>query len=976
MKILSLNIYGYGKIAETEIRTPHQFVQIFGENEAGKSTMQSFIHSVLFGFPTRKEAEPRREPRMHNMYGGKLTVDFEDGEGPVEIERVKGNKVQGDVKIYLNDGSSRSEDWLTRKLNFIDKRTYRSIFSFDVLGLQDIHKNMTEDKLQEYLLRAGALGSHEYDEMLAAIDQELKDLYKKNGINPKINQELVELREIHEKIRRLEDEEANYNHLTTEQMKYEESISAKRDALHQLDTVRKQKMKEIMYHRDIKEWKALEGILNVEPPTFPEKGIERYESLKNSYEQAAKDIDLRLEKLKSLKNEIKRIKLPASEDIEYLEALKSREPDIKQKNLEVTRLTNAIGTLEDEIVQLQNDISWQREHLEVDDSNIIRESVQALLAKLDEVNLEEQYLVREIEHIKSDIRQLDQEIIELEAAQISDARIRVKKEVLDKEVELKEKGKMFQLIEKEYEREKRERNRAKRNQTFLILAIGAVTLGIGIFYFLNSAPVMGTVFMLIGAAALIILFVTNREEEESLRTDYENEVAELKDEIEKIKQANDIDFDLNDARDLKMDLRTQKSKRISLNVKIEELKETLAMKETEHDRLNTDLLEVKRKLKINPDIENKYIVDAIHTIRDIKQKRNQINRHSVEKDNVIRSLQEFKREVKADISRFGITYNDASIFYEVNSKLTEFNDDIANYNHLSDQIQLLENEISVMEERVASAGREIEELFDHVDADDEDAYYYHARKFEEYQKNLAQFRELNAKLDEELFDYDMRNDLASLMLADLKEEEEGINRQIEHFNELVQDEQRVLAELNKEIEVLESDGKLSELNHEYEMRKSLIQALSEDYLSLKYIQLLIETHIKAIKDERLPIVIEEARSIFEFVTKGRYINVIYDDNGITVRHSNGQLFHPLELSQSTKEMLYISLRLSLIQALQGYYKLPLIIDDAFVHFDKERKKIIMDYLRSEVKDQVLYFTCNLDTAIPSSQTIRLKEKVK
>src|SRR5699024_8845009 len=86
-------------------------------------------------------------------------------------ERIKG-KVQGDVKIYFHDGTVRSEDWLVKKLNFIDKKTYRSIFSFDVLGLQDIHKNMTEDKLQEYLLRAGALGSHKYDEMLSAIDTE------------------------------------------------------------------------------------------------------------------------------------------------------------------------------------------------------------------------------------------------------------------------------------------------------------------------------------------------------------------------------------------------------------------------------------------------------------------------------------------------------------------------------------------------------------------------------------------------------------------------------------------------------------------------------------------------------------------------------------------------------------------------------------------------------------------------------------
>ena len=277
-----------------------------------------------------------------------------------------------------------------------------------------------------------------------------------------------------------------------------------------------------------------------------------------------------------------------------MEGLKTREPEIKQKNLEIDRLKHSIENLEDEIELLKKDIGWQQEHMEVDDSNIIRESVQTLLAKLDEVTLEEQYLVREIDHIKSDIRQLDQEIADLEDAQISDSRIRVKKEVLDKEVELKEKGKMYQLIEKEYEREKRERNRTKRNQTFLILGISIITLIIGVLYLVNSEFLMGSIFVGIAVVASIFLLLTNREEEESLKSDYEHEVDELKDEIETIKSENDVNFDLNDARDLKMDLRTQKSKRISFNVKIEELKETLAIKETNHDRLNTDLLNVKQ----------------------------------------------------------------------------------------------------------------------------------------------------------------------------------------------------------------------------------------------------------------------------------------------------------------------------------------------------------------------------------------------
>src|SRR5690625_6451353 len=74
--------------------------------------------------------------------------------------------------------------------------------------------------------------------------------------------------------------------------------------------IRKQKMKEVMYHKDIKDWKQLESKLNIEPVNFPERGIERYESLRNHVKQSAKDIGLRQEKLKSLIDEIQHIELP------------------------------------------------------------------------------------------------------------------------------------------------------------------------------------------------------------------------------------------------------------------------------------------------------------------------------------------------------------------------------------------------------------------------------------------------------------------------------------------------------------------------------------------------------------------------------------------------------------------------------------------------------------------------------------------
>lgn len=132
MKIKSLEIYGYGRFIQRTIEFDETFTEIYGENETGKSTIQAFIHSILFGFPTKKENEPRLEPRLGNQYGGKLTLIQDDGT-LVDVERIKGSAV-GDVKVYLPNGTIKDENWLKKELNFISKRTYQGIFLLMYLG--------------------------------------------------------------------------------------------------------------------------------------------------------------------------------------------------------------------------------------------------------------------------------------------------------------------------------------------------------------------------------------------------------------------------------------------------------------------------------------------------------------------------------------------------------------------------------------------------------------------------------------------------------------------------------------------------------------------------------------------------------------------------------------------------------------------------------------------------------------------------
>ncbi|BCE05860.1 AAA family ATPase [Bacillus paralicheniformis] len=69
MNIHAIHIYGYGKFANQTFRlSPSNLHLVYGLNEAGKTTLMSFIESVLFGFPKTK----RYEPKTGVIYGGCL----------------------------------------------------------------------------------------------------------------------------------------------------------------------------------------------------------------------------------------------------------------------------------------------------------------------------------------------------------------------------------------------------------------------------------------------------------------------------------------------------------------------------------------------------------------------------------------------------------------------------------------------------------------------------------------------------------------------------------------------------------------------------------------------------------------------------------------------------------------------------------------------------------------------------------------
>ena len=118
------------------------------------------------------------------------------------------------------------------KLNYISKKTYQGIFSFNVLGLQDIHRNLDEDQLQSYLLEAGALGSSEFTMMNKMVSQKKTTLYKRSKTQYSIK--IDELKSLEAQIREEESKLDEYHRLVDDRDKSQRHLEHLKANLNQL----------------------------------------------------------------------------------------------------------------------------------------------------------------------------------------------------------------------------------------------------------------------------------------------------------------------------------------------------------------------------------------------------------------------------------------------------------------------------------------------------------------------------------------------------------------------------------------------------------------------------------------------------------------------------------------------------------------------------------------------------------------------
>ncbi|MDU0204024.1 AAA family ATPase [Paenibacillus sp. MAH-36] len=231
MKIVSIQVEGFGSLRQRQLDTDSPLALFYGANEAGKSTLMGFVRAVLFGFPTRQNRSERYEPLGGGAHGGALTLQDEQGQ-LIRVERydapAAGGKraSAGHVKVTLGDGTTGGEELLNTLLGGLSADLFRSLFAFGLTELQEL-RTLQTDELSGYLYSAGlGVSGSAIMEAERKLTAQADGLYRPRGRNQEMNRLLKELEGLEQSLRRSRDLAADYDRLQGERRSAEERIAA------------------------------------------------------------------------------------------------------------------------------------------------------------------------------------------------------------------------------------------------------------------------------------------------------------------------------------------------------------------------------------------------------------------------------------------------------------------------------------------------------------------------------------------------------------------------------------------------------------------------------------------------------------------------------------------------------------------------------------------------------------------------------
>ena len=977
MQLLELHIYGYGKLENVKISNLNHLQVFYGENEAGKSTIMSFIHSILFGFPTKQQSELRYEPKRNSKYGGLIKASFKD-KGIAVIERVKG-KATGDVTVTLADGSVGGEELLNELLSGMDKGTFQSIFSFNLHGLQNIHQLKGED-LGRYLFSAGALGTEKLLNAEKSLQKEMDNRFKPGGKRPELNEKLKEIREVYEPLKKAEKENAEYDQLLNVK---KETTSKLKELADELATIEKQvyQLKELerVWPLLIEEKQLRSDLQAIGDLSYPVDGLLRLERIHDLRKPVEARILWLSEQMESLKVEAEKLK-PNTDLLAHETEVSAQLEELTiyhQIHIEKDKLQQRVLELGEEIDQINDTL-----HTQFNETSITLVNTSVMMQeKAEEIQLKQQKLTERKQTLDENFH--DEKMAMEELEKVFEG---VKQELLDKH----EKAKLVKQLQTIEQQEKieaelhsikgqiahfhsqqnsvqKQKQADQKRQGLFMLTLGLLFLSLIISGYLTTQWILSIAG---GVGFVLILFMyfrfktpySERAVDSGNLPNLMNREQELKTQLQDMSGLNieyvraTIDKD-EENRKKYYDLAARIDQQ---NIRYERVIQAFETWELESRDLNSEQEELAAILMLPKELAKGKIYEAILLVGKLKQQFREKSRV----ENRVSELQAQQKAIEVKFEKMAERFLHIQnvlapeIAILLRKKLREEIDKQGKYHSITTKLNEMKEESTQLENELLQFSEEKEKLFELAQVGDEEA-------FRQQGLRAAQVAKWNARLA----DVSLQLETAEISKADRREVQQGkklneelqraLKREAEGKKEQ-SDLRDQLAEINHRIRLLEEGGLYADLLHRYRQKKDEFEAESKEWAKYALAKEILSKTVERYKKETLPKLLTKAGKYFQFLTDEEYIRMIPKENGsgFIVERKDHTLFEADELSQATAEQVYVSLRLALTSTLLSRYPFPIIIDDSFVNFDEKRAKQVFTLLRSFSDNQILFFTCH------------------
>ncbi|WP_348981312.1 AAA family ATPase [Bacillus sp. DNRA2] len=990
-----MHIYGYGKLENFIVKDLDSFTIFYGENEAGKSTMMSFIHSILFGFPTKNQTELRYEPKRFSKFGGQLVVTFPSGKAV--IERVKG-KATGDVSVILEDGSRGGEELLQQLLSHIDKGLYQAIFSFNLHGLQHMQGLKNED-LGKFLFSTGALGT---DRLLAtenALQRELDTLYKPSGKKPFLNEKIAEIKQLHKELKQAEQAQDQYWGYLEEKELLENKINT-----FQLELANKQsRLVKLM------EWRRIlplvieaddlsKEALSTVDIEFPDGGIQKLDELQWRRITIHNKLNQLTTKIAELKLEIDQTKpqddmlkseLDINTAVENLPLYEQLIQEEKQLNMQQNQK-------EQQIVEIQNTL-----HMKIEEEVVLKCNTSLFMK---ERTLQAQRVQLQLKEKK---HQLDEQFYEAqkELEQIEDAKSKMNAKLLSEQersellVQTKH-VEQHEIIKQELLSVQNQLNMLNRlAQTDSRQAKSndqQQLIGKWIFMLLFFGLAIWSIFSglwfvtALSVALLLYVFIFQGRKVKQATNQFETEIANL------TEKQTALEAKLAKGRfpnsevakhQLELDNETREQLRI-LNIRWEQKNDQYekvlnAYEKWEQDvrKSTISLEELGRELGIPKEIAHHFIHDAFLLIEKLKNvliEREKLKSRQVFIAQELRRIEaRFSTLIQKFIGSEPIPIHNGA--YLLKQALKREQEKAILHQEKQLKHRELEAEIQLCQDEKIGLDQAFQHLFSLAKADNEADYRKNAQLHKRKQNVAVRLAEISRQLTDSGIDNE--ESLTSDFGVDADEVAQQINI-LKSEQATAQDEvleiQKRLAEIKYQISLIEEGGTYAELLHLFKLKQAELNEESKTWAKYAIAKDILNNAVERYKNDRLPKLMERAQSYLQELTGQQYmkIHVQKDGSSFLIESYDHILFEPKELSQATSEQVYVALRLALATTLYEKYQFPIIIDDSFVNFDHQRTKKVVDLLCGLKDHQILFFTCHqhLLSHFQTGKLIKLGER--